>query len=107
MNIRDIMQAAHQCAALRGFHDPTPPLPESIALMHSELSEALEELRNSSDVHEILHEGDKPVGVATEFADVIIRICDTCEANGIPLEEAIRVKLAYNYTRPYKHGRTF
>lgn len=46
----------------------------------------------------------KPCGVATEFADVIIRILDTCETMDIPVAEAIVRKMAYNETRPYRHG---
>jgi len=49
-------------------------------------------------------EGLKPVGVASEFADVLIRIFDTCEKYDIPLGEAIVAKMVYNKSRPYRHG---
>jgi NTP pyrophosphatase (non-canonical NTP hydrolase) len=46
----------------------------------------------------------KPEGVAAEFADVLIRIGDFCGGFGIDLERAVREKLAYNRTRPHRHG---
>ena len=47
---------------------------------------------------------DKPLGVPTELADVVIRIGDFCGKYGIDLERAIRIKQAYNRTRPARHG---
>lgn len=46
----------------------------------------------------------KPEGVASELADVIIRIFDMCGLYGIDLEAVIKEKMAYNKTRPYRHG---
>jgi hypothetical protein len=46
----------------------------------------------------------KPVGIPSEMADIIIRVLDACAAYGIDIEEAMRIKMAYNETRPYRHG---
>lgn len=46
----------------------------------------------------------KPEGVPSEFADIIIRVLDACAAYGIDIDAAIAEKMAYNATRPYKHG---
>jgi NTP pyrophosphatase (non-canonical NTP hydrolase) len=74
---------------------------EKIALMHSELSEALDALR----------QGDPPdshipefTGVEAELADTIIRIMDYAEHKKLRLSEAILAKAAYNEKRLYKHG---
>lgn len=46
----------------------------------------------------------KPEGLPIELADVVIRVADLCGAMGIDLDEAVRVKLAYNETRKHRHG---
>lgn len=47
----------------------------------------------------------KPEGVASELADVIIRVLDMCGAHDIDIETAVRLKVAYNATREVLHGR--
>ena len=76
---------------------------EKIALMHSELSEALEAARKDLDSDHI--EGFS--GVAEELADTVIRILDFCEYFEIPLAEAITAKVGFNLTRPFMHGKKF
>ena len=68
---------------------------EVIALMHSELSEALEGWRkNLSDDH-LKHRSSPEV----ELADCIIRILDTAGAQGYDIGKAIQEKFAYNQFR--------
>lgn len=69
---------------------------EIIALIHSELSEALEALRH-----------DNWKNVAEEMADTAIRIMDFCEARGINLEKEILKKIKKNKKRAYRHGKKF
>jgi len=47
---------------------------------------------------------DKPEGIPSELADVVIRVMDICGYYGIDLEAAIKEKMDYNKTRPLMHG---
>jgi NTP pyrophosphatase (non-canonical NTP hydrolase) len=77
----------------------------ALMLMVTELAEAMEEHRNGHGLDEIYHQPNgKPEGVPVELADVIIRIADLCGHHKIPLNRALREKLAYNKTREYRHG---
>jgi len=62
---------------------------EKIALCHSELSEAVEELRNGHQPDEIYCNGPigdrKPEGYPIELADTIIRIMHICGHHKIDL----------------------
>lgn len=76
-----------------------------IALMHSELSEALEEIRDGRDVNEIYYsDSGKPEGYPIELADTVIRALDHAGMLGIDLGAAIKLKLEYNATRGKMHG---
>ena len=108
LSIHEIMKEALTTTTQKGFRDKDRHIAVDIALMHSELSEALEECRKSNhsinNIYYLSEEPEKPEGVAVELADLIIRVCESCEYHTIPLELAIRVKLEYNKTRTYRHG---
>lgn len=104
MTIAELMKQAHKTAVDKGWWDEERNFAEQIALQHSELSEALEEWRDRHDLTEVYYEGDKPCGIPIEYADLLLRVADACQHYGIDLEAALRVKMAYNKTRPHKHG---
>ena len=93
---------AHKNAVEHGWWEEERSVGEIIALMHSELSEALEYARvnpnaKSNHIPEF-------TGIEEELADVIIRIFDYAGKEDLRLGEAIFEKMKYNKTRPYKHG---
>ncbi len=69
---------------------------EKLTLIHSEVTEAHEEVRK----------GTKQ-GFGEELADVVIRVLDLAAAVGIDLTKEINDKMEKNKARPYKHGKRF
>jgi len=74
---------------------------ELIALMHSELSEALEALRHDNPASDHIPDF---TGVEEELADVIIRIMDYAVAKNHRVAEAVIAKIEFNAGRDFKHG---
>jgi NTP pyrophosphatase (non-canonical NTP hydrolase) len=88
---------------LHGWYDDERSFAEDIALLHSEVSEALDAWREIG-FDERTSEGGKPDDVASELADVLIRLLDICQRRGIDLRAEYERKMRFNLSRPYRHG---
>ena len=111
VDLSDLQADAWQIAENHGFHDEretecphcgnhvvdTRGRPEVLALIHSEVTEALEADRNG--------EGDE--AYAEELADIIIRVLDHAHSEGFDMEAEVTAKNDTNRGRDRKHGKDY
>lgn len=104
-DLRKLQKEIHKIAQEKGWWKEEREFGTLIALIHSEVSEAMEAWRSEYGcVPETTFISTKPEGWAVELADAIIRILDVCAYYQVDLEPIINRKMAYNRTRPYRHG---
>jgi NTP pyrophosphatase (non-canonical NTP hydrolase) len=93
---------AHECALNKGWYQGRKrEAPELLCLIHSEVSETLEALRNGNPPSDHL---PNTCQAEEEMADVIIRCLDMCAYMGWNIGEVVRLKMAHNWQRPHRHG---
>lgn len=100
--INELRDLCHGSAVAGGWwHDPATGEPvdrndgELIALMHSELSEALESVRKQKMDDHLPHRR----GIEVELSDLLIRVFDYAGARDLDIGGALVEKLAYNSLR--------
>lgn len=71
----------------------TYKVPAILALIHSEVSEALEGFRH-----------DDKANFEEELADILIRVLDCAAGLDIDIDSAVEAKLEKNKKREFKHG---
>lgn len=91
----------YQNAVEKGWWEEDRGDATCIALMYSELSEALEGSRHGNPPSDKIPEFSS---MEEELADTVIRIMDLAGKRGYRISEAILAKMEYNKGRPHKHG---
>lgn len=92
-----------EIAETHGFHEgPEEGVDERsrakvLALIHSEVSEALEADRNNEGIE----------AYSEELADIVIRVMDHAACEDMDLETVIEEKMEKNRQREYKHGKEY
>ena len=95
MSLNKLGAEAHIISVDHGWWDqPRNPM-EIAALIHSEVSEFVEEERKTE------YNESKAL---EELADVIIRVVDYCAYRGWDLDDAVFKKMLKNRNREHRHG---
>ena len=120
VSLNELSKSIHQDNVERGFYDDPRQIGTLLMLVVSELSEALEADRKNKHCsvveYALTPEGELDVEkfkekvkdtFEDEIADAFIRLFDLCGYLNIDIEKHIALKLAYNRTRGYKHGKNY
>ena len=99
-----IAKAVYTNAVNHGFWKEDPNDGERMALIHAEISEALEALRDNNPTSSKIMEFSS---VEEELADAVIRIMDYCFGKDLDIAGAIEAKIEYNKDREFMHGKAF
>jgi NTP pyrophosphatase (non-canonical NTP hydrolase) len=106
-SLNELGDFAYAAAAANGWHDPRvdeygalreTSTFERLALIHSEVSEALEAFRKHGALTWVDPKG-KPEGLASELADIIIRTVELARLHGYDLDDTVAKKMDYNARR--------
>lgn len=120
VDLNELSKTIHQDNVDRGFYDDDRQIGTLLMLVVSELSEALEADRKDrhctesggalnvdGTIDKELFEEKFKDTFEDEIADAFIRLFDLCGYLNIDIRKHISLKLAYNRTRGYKHGKNY
>ena len=114
--INEIADAVHANAVAHGFHDAQKTDDDFINYQLNNAHGELCELHDAWRAGKLHHPCDKAekmmeLGLSPlscleeEEADTIIRCLDRCRRLGVDIAMAIKIKHAYNISRPFMHGK--
>ena len=102
-NLNELAFEIHKTAIEKGWWKGNRNTGELLCLIHSEVSEALEDYRNDK-MQPYLDDKGKPCGFPSELADIIIRALDLSASMGLNIQHQVLQKMKYNTTRAHRHG---
>ena len=121
--LNKLSREVHEANKKKGFYDePNRNMGEILALIHAEVSEALEAHRDGkrctvNPTYLMSIKDDEPFKekflettkdtFEDELADIIIRTLDLCGYKKVNIEAHIAAKLRYNAMRPVRHGKKY
>lgn len=103
-NWNSVSKKVYMNAVNHGFWKEKPNDGERMALIHAEISEALEALRDGNPSSSKIIEFSS---LEEELADAVIRIMDYSFGMDLDIAGAIIAKIEYNQSREYMHGKSF
>lgn len=116
LTLNELARDSHDTAKARGFYDDFNRLrkilqaktdgfvlgemrvSQLLALIHTEVSEALEAVRKGHLENDNFQE---------ELADILIRVFDLAGWLEIDLDEVVKKKMAFNKRQTHTHGKAF
>lgn len=98
----ELATEAYAIAKSKGWHDKPNPVDRRAMLIITEVSELYEAYRD--DPNAPCDKGIPITAAEEELADVVIRCLDFAIEFDLRIGAAVRLKMAYNRTRPHKHG---
>lgn len=123
-NLNEISKQVYEANKLKGFDVKKENLGQTLCLIHSEISEALEAIRHDKKASLMAfdyREEDRETDLdfqsdftalikdtfEDEIADTFIRLMDLVGALEIDIDRHIELKRKFNSLREYKHGKAF
>lgn len=114
--LNEFAKKCQEISNSKGFATDWSNINTKLLLVHTEISEAAEEVRAGN--RDLYYEdkpdgGKKPCGFMIEVADAVIRLAElssSLHSTGqvdLSLQEAVDIKMAYNQGRPYLHGKQY
>lgn len=93
---------AYETSKSKGWYEPPErSFGDIAALLHSEISEAVEAHRHGNPQSTYIPEFSQ---IEEELADLIIRVFDYAGHNNVRLAQAVAAKMNFNLSRPHRHG---